>query len=112
MRVETFFNYRNYRWLWINIIVLGFLVAIYVHDTPIGGRNGGTAVGYVYGSLATAGILYLMWFGIRKRSYSAKYTTLKGCLSAHVWLGIALSIIVPLHAGFHFGLMYTHSRTR
>ena len=104
MKTETFFSYRKYRWFWVNLIVLVGLVIVYLQDSPIGGRNGATAVGYTYGSLATAGILYLMWFGIRKRSYSSKYTTLKGCLSAHVWLGIALVIIVPLHAGFHFGV--------
>jgi hypothetical protein len=102
--METFFSYRRYRWFWVNLVfVLGCLI-VYLLDDPVGGRNGGTVLGYTLGVLATAGILYLMWFGIRKRSYSAHATTLKGCLSAHVWLGLALVVIVPLHSGFSFGL--------
>jgi hypothetical protein len=104
VREETFVNYRGYRWLWINLLVLAAMIVLYVKDHPVGGRNGGTVLGYTYGGLATAGILYLMWYGIRKRSYHAKQTTLKGWLAAHIWLGISLSIIVPLHAGFSFGL--------
>lgn len=88
----------------MNVAVLVLLSVVYVIDTPVGGPSGGSVVGYTYGALATAGILYLMWFGIRKRSYHARRTTLQGCLSAHVWLGISLAIIVPLHSGFSFGL--------
>lgn len=101
---ENIFSYRSYRWLWVNLIVLAGLTYYYIQDKPIGGRNGGTFVGYTYGIIATLGILYLTWFGMRKRSYRARFTTLQGCLAAHVWLGISLSIIVPLHSGFSFGL--------
>lgn len=102
--METFYNYKSYRWLWINLgLLTGFSVA-YLLDNPVGGRNGGTMLGYGLGIFAALGILYLMWYGIRKRSYHAKHTTLKGCLSAHVWLGITLLVIVPLHAGFSFGV--------
>ena len=104
MREETFLNYQRFFWLWVNLALLIGLTAIYVWHTPIGGPSGGTILGYVYGGIATAGILYLMWFGIRKRAYYSRHTTLKGCLAAHVWLGLALTIIVPLHAGFSFGL--------
>ena len=88
----------------MNLAVLVLLSVVYLFDTPVGGPNGGTWVGYTYGVLATAGIVYLMWFGIRKRSYHARYTTLQGCLSAHVWLGVSLGVIVPLHSGFSFGM--------
>jgi hypothetical protein len=102
VQVDTFVNYRHYRWLWVNVAFLAILVVLYVIDAPLKGPRGHTLLGYTYGGLATAGILYLMWYGKRKRSYRAHTTTLKGCLSAHVWLGISLAIIVPLHAGFSF----------
>lgn len=102
--METFVNYRRYRWLWLNLALVVVLIILYLLDEPVGGRNGGTILGYTYGAIATAGILYLMWFGVRKRSYSGGGGTLKGWLSAHIWLGLALTIIVPLHAGFSFGL--------
>ena len=101
---ETFFNYRNARWFWINLVLLCVLSAVYFIDSPIGGKNGSTWVGYTYGFIAAAGILYLMWYGIRRRSYSSAGSNLKSCLSAHAWLGIALALIVPLHCGFQFGL--------
>ncbi|MCB0353342.1 MAG: hypothetical protein KDD64_07460 [Bdellovibrionales bacterium] len=104
MSQETFINYRQYRWFWITLAALVALTVVYLCDSPLGGPSGGTVLGYTYGGIATAGILYLMWFGIRKRSYYAKHTTLKGCLAAHIWVGIALLFIVPLHSGFSFGL--------
>lgn len=100
---ESFVSYKNFRWLWLNSIGLLVLTAVYFFDRPLGGRNGGTFIGYTYGGLATAAILYLMWFGIRKRSHYARFTTLKGCLAVHIWLGCALALLVPLHAGFSFG---------
>jgi hypothetical protein len=77
---------------------------LYVIDKPIGGRNGGTVLGYSLGVIAALGIAYLMYYGIRKRSYHAKVTTLKATLSAHVWIGLSLLYLVPLHSGFSFGL--------
>lgn len=103
MRVETFYSYKRYRYFVLNLVLILILGVFYLIDNPIGGPSGGTPLGYTYGAIATAGILYLMWYGIRKRSYNSRYTTLKGCLSAHVWLGISLLLIVPLHAGFSFG---------
>lgn len=101
---ENFLNYKDYRYLWLNVGLLVVLVFFYFLYDPIGGRNGGTYLGYTYGVIATLAILYLLWFGMRKRSYNSQLTTLKGCLSAHVWLGIGLILIVPLHSGFQFGI--------
>jgi hypothetical protein len=101
---ETFLFYRNGRWLWVNVVALSAMLLVYLLNEPVGGNNGGTVFGYALGGLATAGILYLMWYGVRRRSYQASGTTLQGCLSAHVWLGVSLSIIVPLHSGFQFGV--------
>lgn len=100
---ENFLNYKNYFWLWFSALVVTISSLFYIYDSPIGGRNGGTVLGYTLGVIATIGIIYLMWYGIRKRAYYAKHTTLKAVLSSHIWLGLSLLIIVPLHAGFSFG---------
>lgn len=103
MSRDTFLSLRNYFWLWFSLVITLVCFVIYFIDRPIGGRNGGTVVGYSLGVLSTLGILYLMWYGIRKRSYYSKMTTLKSVLSSHVWIGLSLVLIVPLHAGFSFG---------
>lgn len=103
MSEDTFFNYKNYRWAWVSALALTLMIVSYLLDNPLGGPSGGTVLGLTYGVIGALGILYLTWYGIRKRSYQAQHTTLKGCLSAHVWLGLALLIIVPLHCGFQFG---------
>lgn len=100
---ESFISYRNYRWLLITAVALAVCSVIYVVDEPIGGRNGGTVVGYAFGTLATIGIIWLMLYGARKRAYSSALGSVRGWLSAHAWIGIGLLALVPLHAGFSFG---------
>jgi hypothetical protein len=100
---DGFLSYRSYRWLWICSLALVAFIAVYIWDQPVGGPSGGTILGYTYGGIATAGILFLMYYGIRKRAYYSRVTTLKGTLSAHVWIGVLLIFLVPLHSGFSFG---------
>lgn len=102
--METFFNHKSGRWFWANLIFVVLLAAIYAAHSPIGGASGSTFLGYTYGVISLLGMLVLMWYGIRKRSYRSTQTPLKGALAAHIWLGVALMVIVPLHAGFRFGL--------
>lgn len=102
-RTETFVSYRRFRWLWITCLLLAICVFVYFINEPIGGRNGGTVVGYVFGVLATIAIVWLMLYGLRKRAYSSSLGTVEGWLAAHVWIGIGLTLLVPLHAGFSFG---------
>jgi hypothetical protein len=101
---ETFLNYRSFRWLWITTAALVVCTVAYVVNDPIGGANGGTVLGYSYGVLATIGIIWLMCFGLRKRAYRSSLGTLQGWLAAHIWIGLGLLILVPLHSGFSFGL--------
>lgn len=100
---ENFITYRGYRWLIVTVLALVLCSGIYLIDEPMGGRNGGTGVGYTFGTLATLGIIWLMLYGVRKRSYRSSLGTVQGWLSAHVWIGIGLLALVPLHAGFSYG---------
>ena len=79
-------------------------IAAYWYDDPQEPANGGTALGYVLGTIGALLILWLTWFGVRKRRYASTAGTLQGWLSAHVYLGLALVVIVLLHAGFQFGV--------
>ena len=57
----------------------------------------------ILAGVGAALILWLSWFGIRKRRYKSTLGTVQGWLSAHVYLGVALVVIVLLHSGFQFG---------
>lgn len=102
--METFLNYKKYRWLWVNLATLVVLIGIYVVNSPVGGRNGGTVVGYTYGTLGALAIVVLALLGVRKRSYKSNVSTVEGWVAVHIWLGLSLIVLVPLHAGFSFGI--------
>jgi hypothetical protein len=99
---EPFIRYRNHRWPKVSVLVVALAIAAYV-VTPGEERGGGTPVGYALGAASAALMLWLIWFGVRKRSYRARGAPLRGWLSAHVYLGLTLIALVPLHAAFRFG---------
>jgi len=86
------------------MILLFLLSGGYLLHSPVSGAFGGSWLGIVYGILATLGMVILMWFGVRKRSYFSSTDSLKGWLAFHIWLGVSLLLLVPLHSGFHFGI--------
>ena len=100
---RTFLEYQNYRYLKVALTTLFLSIVVYVGDDPPGGRSGSSWTGYGLGTIAAATIFWLMWLGIRKRSYSATGAPLKGWVSAHVYLGTGLLFLVPLHSAFEFG---------
>jgi hypothetical protein len=102
-RPESFLAYRHYRYLGIAGLLGAAAIVIYVADRPFGTRYGGTWAGYTLGIAGAALILWLTWFGYRKRSYVDIEGSLAKRLSAHVYLGFAVLVIVTLHTGFHFG---------
>jgi hypothetical protein len=100
---RTFLVHQRFRWLkWFGALCV-LSIAGYAWDDPVGGRSGGSWVGYGFGTISAAMIVWLMWFGIRKRSYAVRGAPLRGWLSAHVYLGASLLLLVPLHSAFQFG---------
>lgn len=75
----------------------------YAVDEPRYGPSGGTVLGYTLGTIAALLIVWLLFYGLRKRSYVRAPGTLQGWLSAHVYLGLALLVVATLHTGFQFG---------
>ncbi len=100
---ESLLAFRRRRYLWIALFVAASSIAAYMIHDPQEPANGGTVLGYTLGTLGVVLIVWLTWFGIRKRRYSSTAGTVQGWLSAHVYLGLALPIVVLLHAGFQFG---------
>lgn len=103
MQHRTFLEYRNYRYLKVAALVALLATIAYIaHDSPVG-RYGGTTMGYILGSLGALLILALMWLGVQKRRYRSNVGGLRGWVSAHVYFGISLIVIVTLHTGFQIG---------
>lgn len=99
----SFLRYEGYRYLkFASLLCLFSIIAYWWHE-PQDGPNGGTWLGYTLGTIGALLIFWLAWLGIRKRRYSSSAGTVKGWLSAHVYLGLALLTIATLHTGFQFG---------
>jgi len=100
---ESILKYSNKRYLWVSLAIIVLTGLAYWFHDPQEPPNGGTALGYTLGVVATVIILWLTWFGIRKRSYSSKQGTVQGWLSAHVYIGVVLLFVALLHSGFQYG---------
>jgi hypothetical protein len=100
---ESMLAYRNKRYLWLSLVVAVIAVFAYWIDDPQEPANGGTLLGYALGTAGLLLILLLTWFGIRKRRYKSTLGSVQGWLSAHIYLGGALLVVVLLHTGFQFG---------
>lgn len=100
----SFLTYGGLRYFWVALTLSFGALAAYLWHTPEGAPpNGGTWLGYTLGILGLALILWLTWFGIRKRRYGKGHAPLVGWLSAHVYLGTSLILIALLHCGFQVG---------
>ena len=100
---QSFLFYRRFFFLKVaaGLVILSSLV--YMVDSPRGGPSGGTWLGYTLGTIAAGIIVWLTWFGWRKRSYAATRARLGAWLSAHVYLGLSLIVLATLHCAFEFG---------
>jgi hypothetical protein len=96
-------DYARKRYLWAALALCVLCSVLYYWHEPAEPPNGGTWLGYTLGTLGALLILWLLALGVRKRSYRSTLGTVRGWLSAHVYLGLALLIVVTLHSGFQFG---------
>ena len=103
MRHRTILEYQRYRYLKVAVaVVIASIIAYAIYTTPVG-RYGGSPVGYALGTIGALLILWLMWFGIRKRRYRGSSGNIQGWLSGHVYLGTTLIVVATLHTGFQIG---------
>lgn len=100
---QSFIVYRKAFYLWMAVILSAVCIGLYSWHDPTEPPNGGTWLGYTLGTVGAVLILWLMYFGVRKRNYTSTFGTVQGWLSAHIYLGTALLIIGTLHGGMQFG---------
>ena len=100
---DSFLRYRNFRWAKIAGALCLISIAAYLLIDVKPRPNGGSAEGYVLGTIGALLILWLTLLGVRKRAMTPGRWSLRGWTSAHVWLGLSLIVVATLHTGFQFG---------
>lgn len=98
-----FLRHAGYRWAWVALVLSLVAVAGYFLADVKPRPNGGTWYGYTLGTVGALLILWLTLLGVRKRAITPGSWSLKAWVSAHVYLGIALTVIATLHTGLQFG---------
>lgn len=100
---DGFLRHANFRWAKIagGLSLLAFIAYLLIDVQPR--PNGGSAYGYVLGTIGALLILWLTMLGVRKRAMTRGRWSLKAWTSAHVYLGLSLIVIATLHAGFQIG---------
>ena len=100
---ESYLRHKGFRWLKLASLLCALSVAVYLLTDAQPRPNGGTALGYALGTVATLLIVWLTLLGVRKRVVGYARYSLKAWTSAHVYLGLSLIAVATLHTGFQFG---------
>lgn len=101
---SSFISHAGGRYFWVAIGLMLLCIVAYLLDDPHQVPNGGTWLGYTLGTVGALLIVWLLYLGRRKRNFTAGWGTVRGWVSAHVYLGASLLVIATLHTGFQFGV--------
>jgi hypothetical protein len=105
---ESFVRHARLRWLKVAVVLDVAAIAafwwVFIYSGTRLEHAGGTWLGYTLGTIGALIMLWLTMIGVRKRAMTSGNWSLKAWVSAHVYLGLSLIIIVTLHTGFQFGI--------
>jgi len=100
---QSILVYRRFHYRKLALLTAAAAIGAFAVTAWRGGmQNGGTPLGLGLGIASGALIVWLMWYGIRKRRYGSSAPA-EDWLSAHVYMGMALIVLATLHSGFQFG---------
>lgn len=99
---QSILEYRKGRYGWWSLLLIIGAFALFVSHSDLQPPNGGTWQGYVLGSVGLLLIIWLTALGIVKRRYGK--SNVQAWTSAHVYLGMALLVVVSFHSALQFGL--------
>ena len=99
---QSFFSYRQYRYAVRAGALAVLAILAYIFCPLREPKSGGTWLGYTFGTIGALLIVYLAWYGVRRRTFGSGGST-AGWLSAHVYFGFVLMLVATLHCGFQFG---------
>lgn len=103
MQHSNIFDYKKYLYFKLAVVIILIVFIAYLLFEPAVGHYGGSWLGYGLGTLSAVMVIWMAWYGIRKRRYRSRGNT-QGWLSAHIYLGTAMTFVVTLHSAFHFGI--------
>jgi hypothetical protein len=98
-------------WFLASLAGLVVAAAIYIPyaRTAPQGANGGTVAGLVYGSVASACMLFAGLLGARKKVPVWRIGRAQTWMRAHLWLGVVSFPLILFHSGFRFGVGLTRA---
>ncbi len=96
-------------WFIGSVAALVIATAVYIpyaRSTPQG-AGGGTTMGLIYGSVASAFMLFAGLLGARKKVPIWRIGRAQAWMRGHLWLGFISYPLIFLHSGFRFGVGLT-----
>ncbi len=99
------------KWFIGSLAGLLIATAIYIpySRTAPQGPNGGTAAGLMYGSVASAFMLFAGLLGARKQVPIWRVGRAQAWMRGHLWLGFISFPLILFHSGFRFGVGLTRA---
>jgi hypothetical protein len=100
---QSFLSIARYRYALYGSLLCVAAAGCYVVDSWHERPSGGSVLGYTLGGIAAALVLFLMSYGIRRRSFKGRAGSTKRWLSMHVYFGLSVLVVATLHSGLQFG---------
>jgi hypothetical protein len=88
------------------LLIASAIYAVYSRNVPQG-ANGGTAMGLMYGSMASACMLFAGLLGARKKVPIWRVGRAQAWMRGHLWLGFISFPLILFHSGFRLGVGLT-----